>query len=77
MRKNEHNRKLLNLSERFPIDKPNDREHHLTIVTRTEVSEAARLLGRRTSPKKAKSSRENGKLGGRPRKKRAKQLRAS
>ncbi len=26
-------------------------------------------LGRRTSPRKAKTSRENGKLGGRPRKK--------
>jgi hypothetical protein len=77
MRKTEENCKLLKTSERFPLDKPNDRAHHLTIVTRAEVSEAARLLGQRTSPKKAKSSRENGKLGGRPRKKRAKELKAS
>jgi hypothetical protein len=33
------------------------------------IAEAMHLLGSRTSPKKAKSSRENGKLGGRPRKK--------
>jgi hypothetical protein len=32
------------------------------------ISKAMRLLGRRTSKKKAKSSRANGKLGGRPRK---------
>ena len=30
---------------------------------------AMRLLGERTSPKKARASRANGKLGGRPRKK--------
>lgn len=50
------------------LTKPNGRAHHLRIVT-NNVREAARLLGSRTSPKKAKSSRENGKLGGRPRKK--------
>jgi hypothetical protein len=33
------------------------------------ISEAMKILGSRTSPKKAKSSAENGKLGGRPRKK--------
>jgi hypothetical protein len=32
------------------------------------ISEAMRVLGSRTSKKKAKSSRANGKLGGRPRK---------
>jgi hypothetical protein len=30
------------------------------------ISEAMRLLGSRKSPKKAKSSAENGKKGGRP-----------
>ena len=33
-----------------------------------KVTEAARVLGSRTSPRKAQTSRENGKLGGRPRK---------
>jgi hypothetical protein len=33
-----------------------------------EISEAARALGSIKTPKKAASSRENGKLGGRPRK---------
>jgi len=32
------------------------------------IAEAMRLLGKRTSKKKAKSSAANGKLGGRPRK---------
>lgn len=35
------------------------------------VSDAARLLGRLRSPKKAAASRRNGKLGGRPPKKKA------
>jgi hypothetical protein len=34
------------------------------------ISEAARIMGRIRSDKKAKASRENGKKGGRPRKKR-------
>jgi len=33
------------------------------------IAKAMRLLGSRTSKKKAKSSRANGKRGGRPRKK--------
>lgn len=37
-------------------------------VTSKAVSEAARLLGSRTSPKKKIASRLNGKKGGRPRK---------
>jgi len=32
------------------------------------ISKAMRLLGSRTSKRKAKSSRANGKLGGRPKK---------
>lgn len=36
---------------------------------RYEAAEAARYLGSIKSEKKAKSSRDNGKLGGRPRKK--------
>jgi hypothetical protein len=32
------------------------------------ISDAMRLLGSRTSAKKAKSSANNGKLGGRPKK---------
>jgi len=35
---------------------------------KTLISKAMQLLGSRTSKKKAKSSRANGKLGGRPRK---------
>jgi hypothetical protein len=38
-------------------------------MTDSTASEAARLLGRITSAKKAAASRENGKRGGRPRKK--------
>ena len=34
-----------------------------------EISEAARILGKMKSPKKAAAARENGKKGGRPRKK--------
>ena len=33
---------------------------------KSEISKAAAALGRMTSPKKAVSSRENGKKGGRP-----------
>ncbi len=33
-----------------------------------DISEAARALGSIRTPKKAAASRENGKLGGRPRK---------
>lgn len=60
------------------VDKPSVGFYHHTIVNRSEVSEAARLLGKVKSPKKARAARENGKLGGRPRKnRRAKQLKAS
>ena len=63
------NCKSLNSDENLLLTKPNGRAHSLYIVTDKTISEAARLLGSRTSPKKAKSSLENGKLGGRPRKK--------
>ncbi len=47
------------------LDKPSGRLY-LPLVTTNEISEAARILGRIKSPKRAKASRENGKLGGRP-----------
>jgi len=66
---NRENCKSLNSKEILLLTEPNGREHSIHIVNKEAISEAARLLGRCTSPKKAKSSRENGKLGGRPRKK--------
>jgi hypothetical protein len=39
---------------------------HLKLTDAEVIRVAMRLLGQRTSKRKAKSSRENGKLGGRP-----------
>lgn len=50
------------------LDKPNVR-HYLLHVTSNPMSEAARIMGSARTPRKAKTSRENGKLGGRPPKK--------
>ena len=45
----------------------------MDIIVQEEVRNAARVLGRMRSEKKARTSRENGKLGGRG-KKRAKNV---
>ena len=58
-------------TQNFSLDKPIGRAY-LCSVTADPIKEAARLLGSIRTPKKAKSSRENGKLGGRPSKKRKK-----
>jgi hypothetical protein len=39
-------------------------------MTTFTITDAARALGRLTSPAKARAARENGKRGGRPRKSR-------
>lgn len=41
--------------------------HRWVYATFMDISEAAAALGRRTSPKKKRTARQNGKLGGRPR----------
>lgn len=69
--------KLLNSDKIELLTKPNDRAHSLFIVTNSAASEAGRLLGSIKTPKKAKASRENGKLGGRPRKKNKKNGKAA
>lgn len=63
----EENEAELQVSQKKPnqsVDKPSER-FYISPVT-NPISEAARLLGSIKTPKRAKASRENGKLGGRP-----------
>lgn len=55
------------IDENFSLDKPNG-SVYIRTVTSNPMSEAARILGSARTPRKAKTSRENGKLGGRPKK---------
>jgi hypothetical protein len=58
---------LDSIGQKKSVDKPNDWAYIHT-VTSNPMSEAARILGSAKTPRKAKTSRENGKLGGRPKK---------
>jgi hypothetical protein len=65
------------------LDSSTDRGYLLS-VTNNPISEAARLLGSISTPKKARSSRQNGKLGakfgklgGRPKTKKKKAVKAT
>lgn len=51
------------------LDKPNVQAQYPNVMSKALLSEAARLLGSQRSAKKAKTSAENGKKGGRPKKK--------
>jgi len=56
------------IDDKIFLDKPNA-SAYLVSVTNNLISEAARLLGSQRSDRKAKTSAENGKLGGRPKQK--------
>ncbi len=61
------------VAEKMPnksVDKPSV-GFYIPSVT-NPFSEAAKLLGSKKTPRKARAARENGKLGGRPPKKRKK-----
>jgi len=56
---------LDSIEQKNYLDKPNG-SVYICGVTSSPMSEAARILGSAKTPRKAKTSRENGKLGGRP-----------
>ena len=61
-------RKMRGLGYRSGHDGQNVQQAMKTLAGRQYMSEIGRLGGSSTSPKKSRSSAENGKLGGRPKK---------